>query len=223
MSDNPLRILNLPLIGDELFRKILVKAEPKVVGSGNGGPRSPICAIGADITMLASNNSAEDGAVAKGNVVDANAEPILHVVEKERVNQPPPKPPDLPLHAWVLGGAEDDANLKRSGGTEIEEAVTLTNSGGDAGDVDNRGRGSAEVGTFVKGKWTVATAKEGATATVTNGSPRARQLRRFILLTPPPLLATVFPWNCGGDGEEHSRGGLQQWAARSFGDNASDT
>ncbi|MED6223796.1 hypothetical protein PIB30_077603 [Stylosanthes scabra] len=168
---------------------------PTFLDGGKGGPRSPICAIGVDITMLASNNSDEDDAVAKGNVVDANAEPILHVVEKERVNQPPPKPPDLPLHAWVLGGAEDDANLKRSGGTKIEEAVTLTSSGGDASDVDNRGRGSAEVGAFVRRKWTVVTAKEGATATITNGSPRARQLRRFFLLTPLPLLATALPWN----------------------------
>ncbi|MED6193370.1 hypothetical protein PIB30_018712 [Stylosanthes scabra] len=30
--------------------------------------------------------------------------------------------------------------------------------------------------------------------------------------SPPPLLAAVFQWNRGGDGEEQSRGGLQQLA-----------
>ncbi|MED6219727.1 hypothetical protein PIB30_038464 [Stylosanthes scabra] len=41
--------------------------------------------------------------------------------------------------------------------------------------------------------------KKSSAATVTNGDLRARQLKWFISLTPPPLLAAVFPWNRGGD------------------------
>ncbi|MED6164173.1 hypothetical protein PIB30_087108 [Stylosanthes scabra] len=63
----------------------------------NGGTRSPNCTVGADITTLASNN-AEDSAVAKGNVVDANAEPVLYFTKEETVNQPLPKLPELPSH-----------------------------------------------------------------------------------------------------------------------------
>ncbi|MED6225731.1 hypothetical protein PIB30_096474 [Stylosanthes scabra] len=47
--------------------------------------------------------------------------------------------------------------------------------------------------------------KKNDPATMTGG-PRARKLRRFFLLTPPPLLVALFPWNRGGtvvaDGEE---------------------
>ncbi|MED6149511.1 hypothetical protein PIB30_063270 [Stylosanthes scabra] len=47
-------------------------------------------------------------------------------------------------------------------------------------------------------------------AMVTDGGLRARLLRRTVLLKLPPLLAVVFPWNRGGDGEEQNRDGLQQ-------------
>ncbi|MED6106108.1 hypothetical protein PIB30_001502 [Stylosanthes scabra] len=61
-------------------------------------------------------------------------------------------------------------------------------------------------------------AEDGAGATVTDGGLLTRRLRRFVSLTPPPILAAVFPWNRGGDGEEHSRSGLGQRAESSAGD-----
>ncbi|MED6123047.1 hypothetical protein PIB30_045601 [Stylosanthes scabra] len=171
------------------------------LNDSNGGTRSPICTIGADITTLASCN-AEDGAVAKGNVVNANAEPLLHFTKEETVNQPPPKPPDLHSHVGVLDGAEDNADLNCSGGCLADV-------------VDNGIRSSAEVSASVRRKWTLSLASGRTTAmTVTNGGLWVQQLRRFFLLNPPPLLAVVLLWNRRGDGEDWSRDGWQWSAAK---------
>ncbi|MED6119847.1 hypothetical protein PIB30_015591 [Stylosanthes scabra] len=56
--------------------------------------------------------------------------------------------------------------------------------------------------------------KTGA-ATMADRGLRAQLLRRFILLTPPLLLAVVLPWNRGGDDEERSRDRWQRRAAAS--------
>ncbi|MED6114560.1 hypothetical protein PIB30_081481 [Stylosanthes scabra] len=57
--------------------------------------------------------------------------------------------------------------------------------------IDNGTESNAEVSASAKGKWT------GAIAAVCDGGLRARLLRRFFLLTLPPLLATttIFPWD----------------------------
>ncbi|MED6205799.1 hypothetical protein PIB30_021085 [Stylosanthes scabra] len=53
--------------------------------------------------------------------------------------------------------------------------------------------------------------------TVTHGGLVTRLLRWFILLTPPPLLTVVLPWNRSGDGEDWSHDGWQWSVAESGG------
>ncbi|MED6121703.1 hypothetical protein PIB30_032703 [Stylosanthes scabra] len=113
--------------------------------------------------------------------VDDKTTPLISGVEVEekRVDQPPPKPPDLKSHMVVLcnvDGVETEDN-----GQDLQPLR----------DVDEAGT-SAEVGASERGKWT------GAVATATDGRLWAQWLRRFVSLTPPPLLAIVFPWNPGG-------------------------
>ncbi|MED6180238.1 hypothetical protein PIB30_008432 [Stylosanthes scabra] len=75
----------------------------------------------------------------------------------------------------------------------------------DEGDENSTGC-SAEVGVSIRGKCTSSSAAGRTTvAMVTNGGLRARWLRRFVSLTPPPLLVVVLPWNRGGDGKQQSR------------------
>ncbi|MED6161707.1 hypothetical protein PIB30_063271 [Stylosanthes scabra] len=59
--------------------------------------------------------------------------------------------------------------------------------------------------------------EEGATATVVDGGLQAR---RFVSLTPPPLLAAVFPWVRDG---RQNRDGLQRWPEASVEDGAKAT
>ncbi|MED6131938.1 hypothetical protein PIB30_014650 [Stylosanthes scabra] len=67
----------------------------------------------------------------------------------------------------------------------------------------------AETGqrTFAAFENGAAIEKKNSAATVTNGDLQARQLRRFVSLMPPPLLAAFFPWNRDGDDEEQSHDG----------------
>ncbi|MED6221877.1 hypothetical protein PIB30_059011 [Stylosanthes scabra] len=145
----------------------------------NGGTRSPICTIGADIKTLASNN-AEDGAVAKGKVMDANAEPVLHFAKEETGNQPTPKPPDLPSHAGVLDGAEDNADLNCSSGVGV---------------VDDEAESNVEVSASANEKWRTIVA--GVDATMRGGGLQSQGLYRISLIVakPPLLLAAVLPWD----------------------------
>ncbi|MED6213973.1 hypothetical protein PIB30_098598 [Stylosanthes scabra] len=73
--------------------------------------------------------------------------------------------------------------------------------GDSASHAEDRGTSSAEVDVSAKGKWT------DAIAAVFDGGLRARLLRRFFLLNPPPLLAAVFPWDGGGE----PTGGIPRW------------
>ncbi|MED6108212.1 hypothetical protein PIB30_021507 [Stylosanthes scabra] len=105
------------------------------------------------------------------------------------VQRPPPESPDLTLLAegeGDLASAVVAAEVRSCRPDDLRNAVTGTHCG-------------AEDGTVTKGKWT------DAIATATNGGLKARQLRRFFLLTPPPLLAAVLPWNRGCEREEWSR------------------
>ncbi|MED6169152.1 hypothetical protein PIB30_018679 [Stylosanthes scabra] len=117
------------------------------------------------------------------------------------VDRPPPEPPDLKSIAVVDGEPTSAV---------VTAAPSLCRSE-DLTDAENMIHSGAKVGSFAKGKRMAAIKEDGAkpiedgTATVTNGGLRVRQLRRFFLLNPPPLLAAVFPWNRDGDGEERSR------------------
>ncbi|MED6212417.1 hypothetical protein PIB30_083089, partial [Stylosanthes scabra] len=62
---------------------------------------------------------------------------------------------------------------------------------------------SAEDNGSVRGKCMSSSAAGRTTsATMADGGLWARQLRRFVSLTPPPLLAAIFPWNRSGENEE---------------------
>ncbi|MED6181100.1 hypothetical protein PIB30_016438 [Stylosanthes scabra] len=58
----------------------------------------------------------------------------------------------------------------------------------------------------------MSSTEDCAVATVMDRGLLTRRLKRLVLLTPPPLLAAVFPWNRGGDGEERNRDGWK-WNA----------
>ncbi|MED6224203.1 hypothetical protein PIB30_081630 [Stylosanthes scabra] len=89
---------------------------------------------------------------------DWNAHEVDGALElaEEGVNRPPPKPPHLQLHAEAFIGAEDAVARNRNGGTQDDEAVALTNGGGDVIDVDDKAS-CAEVGASVRGKCTSST------------------------------------------------------------------
>ncbi|MED6108340.1 hypothetical protein PIB30_022930 [Stylosanthes scabra] len=118
----------------------------------------------------------------------------LELVEEKSVDQPPLKPPDLKSHTVVLRNADDATEVQGGSRTMDGEAVDQTIVS------------DAEVGASARGKWT------GAVAIATNGGLRARQLRWLVLLTQPPLLAAVLPWNRSGNGEEWSSD-CWQWSA----------
>ncbi|MED6137162.1 hypothetical protein PIB30_062489 [Stylosanthes scabra] len=85
-----------------------------------------------------------------------------------------------------------EANCTRSLGDGGEQGTT---SGAEDGAIAKTGRRISVA--FEDGE--VMEKKNGAT-TITNGGLRVRQLRRFFLLNPPPLLAAIFPWDRDGRG-----------------------
>ncbi|MED6108203.1 hypothetical protein PIB30_021340 [Stylosanthes scabra] len=134
------------------------------------------------------------------------------------VQRPPPEPPDL--ESLVVGdgepaaarscrpedlmdsatgihsGAEDGAVAKRNvdnGKAELflhflgDDDAAVLNCGGCVRDVDEGTRPSTSV------------------KTTTDGGLWTRWLRRFVSLTPPPLLAAVLPWNRGSEVEVQSQ------------------
>ncbi|MED6121045.1 hypothetical protein PIB30_026386 [Stylosanthes scabra] len=146
----------------------------------------PACQNVIEITKneYGTHSGVEDGAVAKGKV-----EEYADLVSSREVNQLSPNPPDLPSHARVIGGAEDTADLNRSGNTKEEEVVALTNRGGGADD-DGTMR-SAEVG---------VSAEDNRATELLTGVAKVRSsglVRRTpsLVAKPPPLLATVLPWD----------------------------
>ncbi|MED6169169.1 hypothetical protein PIB30_019103 [Stylosanthes scabra] len=124
------------------------------------------------------------------------------------VDRPLPEPPDL--HSLEVGDGEPEstvvtatAGLCRT--KNLRHTVTETHCG-------------AEVGGVAKGKLSMlsmtTTATDlrcGSDVGYVDDGLRARLLRRFVLLTPPPLLAAVIPWNRDGEREEWSRG-CWQWS-----------
>ncbi|MED6124032.1 hypothetical protein PIB30_055152 [Stylosanthes scabra] len=80
-------------------------------------------------------------------------------------------------------GAEDDTVAK--GNVDSTEV--------DVGSADLTNGSSDVVGAFAEGMWTAPS--RTTVAKVADGDIRARRLRRFVSLTPPPLLAAVLPWN----------------------------
>ncbi|MED6224633.1 hypothetical protein PIB30_086014 [Stylosanthes scabra] len=155
----------------------------------------------------------------------------LEAARVEVAHRSPPKPPNLPLEGGdetrsskresggnsstpVRSGTEDGAIAKGErtlvtagdeGAASLEgDATTDRSYSGWKGIVECRAARSAVVGASAKGNWT------SVVATMTDGRLRARQLRQFILLMSPPLLAAVFPWDCSSNGEEQSRDGWKR-------------
>ncbi|MED6189407.1 hypothetical protein PIB30_095703, partial [Stylosanthes scabra] len=99
------------------------------------------------------------------------------------VQRPPPEPPDLKSSVEELFAMQTRA---------CQNVIEVA---------ENEASRSTEVGAFAKGKRIattledIATPVEDETTTVTNGGLRARCLRRFVLLNPPPLLVAILPWD----------------------------
>ncbi|MED6119156.1 hypothetical protein PIB30_009258 [Stylosanthes scabra] len=146
------------------------------------------------------NRGTEDGAVAKGM-----AEPFSHFMEDDdaadlasvairsvddaslekaeaRANRPPPEPPDSNL---LEVGKKEPASAEEMSRQPVKVTNSVTGIHHDA-----------EVGTFAERMWT--TTGRRTAAAEADGSLRVWQLRRFFLLTPPPLVAAMFPWDRGG-------------------------
>ncbi|MED6122579.1 hypothetical protein PIB30_041035 [Stylosanthes scabra] len=145
------------------------------------------------------SSDTEDGAVVKGM-----AEPFSHFMEGDdasdltsiaigsvddtsleqaeaRANRPPSEPPNSNL---LEVGKKEPASAEEMSRrpAKVTDSVTGIHYG-------------AEVGAFVERMWTAAGRR---TATMeADRSLQARQLRRFFLLTPSPLLAAIFPWERG--------------------------
>ncbi|MED6138641.1 hypothetical protein PIB30_076342 [Stylosanthes scabra] len=104
----------------------------------------------------------------------------------DKATQPPPEPPD----PTSIAAVRVEATWRREEGRT--EAVPGSHSG-------------AADGFLVQGKRRTLMAHVDGDATVTDESLRTRLLRRSFLLSPPPLLAAVFPWERGGG--QHSTSG----------------
>ncbi|MED6158657.1 hypothetical protein PIB30_034714, partial [Stylosanthes scabra] len=122
---------------------------------------------------------------------------------EERVQRPPPKPPHLNPYTAALGdsstakilvagriGAMDDGGKQDTSNNVVsaEEMQTWVTAV-----VEGELTTGVEAG--ASGKEKRRTIVAGVDATMTEGGFRARQLRRYLSLNPPPLLATVPPWD----------------------------
>ncbi|MED6182220.1 hypothetical protein PIB30_026612 [Stylosanthes scabra] len=126
----------------------------------------------------------EDSVFVEGKVEHA------YLVLARAVIRPPLKPPNWESHLVTLGEAST-AMIRSEGVIEAAEGWFSAVRGGVhlclVKETENVVSDSAE---------------DDVVARVTNEGFRARLLRRFVLLTSPPLLAAVLPWNLGGNGEE---------------------
>ncbi|MED6134938.1 hypothetical protein PIB30_041668 [Stylosanthes scabra] len=133
--------------------------------------------------------------------VDGNAPGRDGTLESEenRAHRPPPKPPNFTSDGvdgarssaevgaptrgrWSTSTAEDGATERT---TAISKGVLLWPATGAENSLSD-------------------SAGNGSIARVTEGGLLTRRLRRFVLLTPPPLLAAVFLWDHGGEGHNGS-------------------
>ncbi|MED6156966.1 hypothetical protein PIB30_019088 [Stylosanthes scabra] len=147
---------------------------------------------------------AEDAAVTKGKPEITD----LDLARAESVQRPPPKPPHLNPYTAALGdsstakilvvgrigamddGGEQDTSSNLVSAEEMQPWVTTV--------VEGELTTGAEVGASVKEKRRTIVA--GVNTTMIDGGIWTRQLRRFLSLNPPPLLAAIFPWDRGGGG-----------------------
>ncbi|MED6201908.1 hypothetical protein PIB30_099763, partial [Stylosanthes scabra] len=134
-------------------------------------------------------SGAEDGAVAKDNMVDAD---LIPCESKDVVTTSGADEAIAQSRGHIFN---DSAAAKSERILAIIDDIDLS-YGGSASHDEDRAASSAEVGGSVKGKW------KGAITTVSDRGLQARRLRRFVLLNPPPLLAAVFPRNRGDEREE---------------------
>ncbi|MED6107656.1 hypothetical protein PIB30_016099 [Stylosanthes scabra] len=155
--------------------------------------------------------SAEVGVSAKRKVEHRD----LLVAGVEMVTRPPPKPPHLQSQAGVYDDVEDVADLNSQGcqRSKASDGAVDRSCHDCGGDIDDKAVSSARVGAFMRGRWSTSTVEDGTTERTValevkpHGTTNTcrfgavmRRLRQLFLLTPPPLLAAVFPWNRNGDG-----------------------
>ncbi|MED6175884.1 hypothetical protein PIB30_082522 [Stylosanthes scabra] len=186
------------------------------------------------VAVTGTYSGAEDGAVAKGNVEDVMTEPN----SRNSMDGDEDVKPKTEIGVAVIvedrtvrleTELRKTAVVSKVGG---EDKAADLNSGDQAGVVDNGTMSSVKVGASVRGMCTSMTleggtrprafvvggecitltsrgVEGGAVATVADGGLVMRLLRRFILLTPPPLLAAVLPWDREDrrrtEGDQHRR------------------
>ncbi|MED6107610.1 hypothetical protein PIB30_015570 [Stylosanthes scabra] len=166
---------------------------------------------------LEASNRAIDGSgptsISNGSVKVVNA--ALESAE-EGVNRPPPKPPNfmdggknLRSLSHAIGGtapSDGDEGLAASSGAVLKGKVDATDlDDDDLGWLELEPVEAADISHDVS-PLNDSSAKrpgsnsteDGAVVRVTGGGILTRRLRRFVLLTPPPLLAAIFPWDHGG-------------------------
>ncbi|MED6196521.1 hypothetical protein PIB30_048248 [Stylosanthes scabra] len=146
---------------------------------------------------------------------EAEARGATDLTQVIMVQRPPPEPPDLkssleelftmrmPTGQNVINEAEKEngANCDTKDGAIVKGKVV------DISSADLTRGSSAVVGAFVEGMWTAT----GRTTAVTVGDRglRDQQWRQFVLLMPPPLLASIFPW--GREETTHTERAANEW------------
>ncbi|MED6195837.1 hypothetical protein PIB30_041627, partial [Stylosanthes scabra] len=145
--------------------------------------------------------------------------------DENRAHRPPPKPPNFTTDVeigggsaiHVVNGARSSAEVgaptrgRWSTSTAEDSATERTTvpKAKPQGTTSNRWFSAISEGVPL---WPVTGAESslsgstgnGAIAKVTEVGLLMRRLRRFVLLTPPPLLAAMFPWDRGGEGHNGS-------------------
>ncbi|MED6221301.1 hypothetical protein PIB30_053085 [Stylosanthes scabra] len=165
---------------------------------GEGEPTSSVITAEADScwtedlrdAVTGIYSGAEDGTVAKWNVDDDDAAMNDRAMTEDRTK-----------HGGSMEDTRSTMAILVTAVTAILAEVSSTRSLGNGGEQETTS--GAEFGAIAEtGQRTSATVEDGeamekknGAATVVDGGLRARQLRRVFLLTPPPLLAAVLPWN----------------------------
>ncbi|MED6161147.1 hypothetical protein PIB30_057984 [Stylosanthes scabra] len=142
---------------------------------------------------------------------EAKARGATDLAQVIMVQRPPPEPLDLKslleeLFTMRMPAGQnviDDAEKENRANRGVKDGAIAKGKVVDIGSADLTRGSSAVVGAFAEGMWTAA--GRTTTATVADRGLRARQLRRFVLLTPPPLTTVVFLWSHSDEEEEWSR------------------